>query len=134
MQSLLHFSSLQEVIPWKLFIRQAFHIPKGFIEDSLSIRAVIQLVKDPTTVKLDDSIAVDYLAVVIRMPILVILLFFIMQEGEIIPDPVSVIYGPLVMERRVHLDTFRCAYSHILLDYEDAVDLYVFGNAAIVSH
>lgn len=37
MQSLLHFSSLQEVITWKLLIREAFHISKSFIEDPLSI-------------------------------------------------------------------------------------------------
>lgn len=57
-----------------------------------------------------------------------------MQKNEIIPDPISVIYGPLVVERRVHLDAFRCAYPYVLLHYEDAVNLYVFGNATIVSH
>ena len=68
------------------------------------------------------------------MAVLVILLFFVVEEGEIVPDPVGVMDGPLVVKRRVHLNTFGCAYSNVLFHDEDAVDLDVFGNAAIVSH
>lgn len=67
------------------------------------------------------------------MPVLIILLLLVMQEGEIVPDPVRVIYGSLIVKGRVHLYTFGCAYSYVLFHYKDTVNFDVLGDAAVVS-
>lgn len=57
-ECLFDFSPLKKVIAWKLFIIEAFDIAKCLIEDAFSIRAIVELIKHPSAIKLNHSISV----------------------------------------------------------------------------
>jgi hypothetical protein len=97
MECLLHLSPLQKIVAWKLFIAQALHISKSFVENTLSIRTIIELIKDPSTIELNDSISIVNLAIIIRKPILKVLTILIMQKLIIFPHPVRIIDCSLVV-------------------------------------
>lgn len=114
MKSFLYFSTLQEVVARKILIWKLLNFSKGFVEDTLSIWAIIQFVEDPSAVELDNSISAAYFPMVIWLAILVVATLGL-KESKIIPNPITIIESALMGKRRVHLDPSRSANADIFL-------------------
>lgn len=65
MQCFLDFLPLQEVVFGELLIGQVLYVPERFAENLLPLRAVVQLIENPSAIVFYYSVAIGDFAVVV---------------------------------------------------------------------